>query len=791
MVDSEAAGNAINQVTERVSIVEDNLENATITYDEFVQGRRAPSNAGVIISDSSRCTCKSLITVKAGRTLSVDGITSGYKYVIAYGSYDSGWLTGSYSLTASADITILINVAPVSGNSITPTSFELAAVVSTMLSEMKDAVEELSTAGVAPIAITGEWVLGEIKSSGANGSSDKRIRLNDYTLFVKAGTYIVCDDPAYQFGCAEYSGQTAGTFILLSAWANEYTVQNDSYIRIVMRYADNSLTSSADLETMPPTMHAYPSEGSIAFKFDSMSTRIDAFESIKEQFAGPFSALWEIGSIRETGSNSSSTTRIRTKDYIPATAGNVIKTTNSLYKLSVHEYSSEAATAQTSTSDFDTEYEIKNDGYIRIVMAYTDDRTVTSDDLTALPSALIVYKADSLTAEVEEIKDKIASGSSDIADYYAEEMADTIDKVGMLQTEPALTFMTVTDIHRYVAGVQNFQSTIRNMRYFSEKVGCDFVLNLGDNVEGNTAPDVTYGYCRDMLAAFNSIGLPYVFTLGNHDTNPYYQSGSTRYPFNMGQCYGAHYPLTKASKINVFENGTDYYIDFESLGIRLISLNGNNVDAGRTTYTFGATSADFLTDALNTDKSVIFVTHVTPIRDHAYERQDVGYNTAITSALTAFVEGGGKLLELSGHTHVDIAFISPWTAIMQVCQKFEQADLSLTGYQVITGYIDAISNPARTAQTAAEDAWSVNIYKPISNTLHQIRFGAGSDRHFHLTPVGAGTVASQLEDVTWSSSDTAVATVSGGVITGVGAGRCAILAKDSNGNYECWIVEVS
>jgi hypothetical protein len=128
---------------------------------------------------------------------------------------------------------------------------------------------------------------------------------------------------------------------------------------------------------------------------------------------------------------------------------------------------------------------------------------------------------------------------------------------------------------------------------------------------------------------------------------------------------------------------------------------------------------------------------------------------------------------------------------MQVCQKFEQADITTEAYGKMSGYIDVLGNPAMTSETYTEDAWSVCVYKPFDNVLDMIRFGAGTDRHIHLTPISAGTVTSQLDDVTWESSDTSVATVSGGVITEVGTGRCAIIAKDSAGNIEVWIVEVT
>ena len=110
----------------------------------------------------------------------------------------------------------------------------------------------------------------------------------------------------------------------------------------------------------------------------------------------------------------------------------------------------------------------------------------------------------------------------------------------------------------------------------------------------------------------------------------------------------------------------------------------------------------------------------------------------------------------------------------------------------MSGYIDTISAEERIPFTVSEDAWTVCIYKPISNMLHTIRFGSGKDRHFHVTPIAPQEVTTLLEgSITWSSSNINIATVNNGVITGVSEGTCAILAKDTIGNYECWIVKNS
>lgn len=385
--------------------------------------------------------------------------------------------------------------------------------------------------------------------------------------------------------------------------------------------------------------------------------------------------------------------------------------------------------------------------------------------------------------------EKINTNTYDIEDYYTDEMTDTIGKVRAEVTEPSLVFPWATDIHRYTASVQTFPEMIRNMKAFAKAVECDFVLDSGDTIEGNAAQDVSLGYAYDCIAAFREIGEPLLYSDGNHDNNPYTQSGARA--FTLKQVFSGFYSATKGVSFNINENGTDYYFDFNELGVRFISLNSCNASVS-ITYAFGATTAAWLSDALNTDKQVVLTCHVSPVYEHVWNNNSPTNQAAIKQALDNFVGNGGKLIVLTGHSHVDAEFIDPYVEVTDVCQKFEKADITAVGYTRMSGYIDGIRNPDRTAGTYTADAWSVVVYKPISKDLSIIRFGAGVDRYIHCNAIAPTTLTTKLSGaVTWSSSDTTVATVADGVVTGVASGKCAVIAKDAEGNIEVWTVEVS
>ena len=381
-----------------------------------------------------------------------------------------------------------------------------------------------------------------------------------------------------------------------------------------------------------------------------------------------------------------------------------------------------------------------------------------------------------------------------IRSYFKDEMDDTVSKVRNLITGPALVFPVVTDIHRFKHANQTFEQMVENVRRFTSKVKCDFLLNLGDLTEGDTTDETTIVRGQEITEHLAKLGIPYFFAHGNHDNNPYDSEGhfsGTR--LTMQQCYKAGFSATRGAALNFDESGTDYYVDFDALKIRLIVLNACNTKESQN-YAYGSSTATWLSTALNTEYTVLLAEHLSSIASQVWSNAHGTYADTITAAKQSFVNGGGKLVQLSGHSHVDMAFMFPWLSVMCGAQKFENFDpQNYPGLvQQVTGYIDQIVCPTRATGTATEDLWTACVLKPDSGELDCIRFGAGADRYFHFIPVSPGTLTTRLSSATWSSSDTSVATVSsGGVVTGVASGSCAILAKDASGNFEAWNIKVS
>lgn len=383
-----------------------------------------------------------------------------------------------------------------------------------------------------------------------------------------------------------------------------------------------------------------------------------------------------------------------------------------------------------------------------------------------------------------------------IQPYYEAELRDTVNKVKSETTSPALVFPWVTDIHRYSlnATEENFYNTIRNIKELTKYIPCDFLLNTGDLTDGDQVQFRTILYADDCLNQFIKCNLPYIFACGNHDTN-YVGGNGNEYLLTIEECFKAYFRATKNVTFNINENGTEYYLDFENLNTRLIVLNANNVTTQKYGYSYGNSTAQWLSNALDNTKKIIVTMHQSPITSQVVSNQSTKFGTNINSVLNTFVSNGGSLIMLSGHSHKDIAFIAPYLSIMSDCTRFTETTGSQTTPEEateISGFIDTITKAPRTKGTYTEDLWSVCIYKPFSDELSLIRFGGGADRYFHIAPISPSTVTTKLTGtITWSSSNSEIATVADGTITGISSGKCAILAKDEIGNYECWIVNIT
>lgn len=358
---------------------------------------------------------------------------------------------------------------------------------------------------------------------------------------------------------------------------------------------------------------------------------------------------------------------------------------------------------------------IEEDEYLSVTCAMADGTSnITKNDVHIIVRLYENYNL------LDAIKPK-----TDLKPYFVEELNDTIKKINALQTEPCLVFPLITDIHYDPRSsiLQNFNDTITIIKKMSENISFDFILNLGDNINGSSNKELVLSDARYMLNSFKNIGLPYLFTLGNHDTN--YDPSPK---FTISETYGAFYSATpKTAKVNANSNGTDFYIDYNDLKIRIVSLNSNYLNS---MFISDSSANWFKNAALNTNNVVIFCIHESPINTQNWAATTVYNGDFVKEQINNFIANGGTLIQLFGHSHADYNFSTPWLSIASNCGKFEQSNLDTDEYRAITGYDGNIVAPERVQGTDTEQSFSVVVVRPTIKKINLVRFGAGLDREF-------------------------------------------------------------
>lgn len=320
-----------------------------------------------------------------------------------------------------------------------------------------------------------------------------------------------------------------------------------------------------------------------------------------------------------------------------------------------------------------------------------------------------------------------------VESYFEEEVADTIDKVRALQTEPCLTFFLCTDVHYASLDITTFPHTINNMKAVAKGVRADGIICLGDMTDGNVAQSTTIGRLNTIMPLMMNSGLPVYFTAGNHDCNAYVTNSNV---FTTSQIYQYYYSRTKNEVFADWtSHGVNFYKDFDEYKIRMISLDATNTDYGSTPhYRYPENTVTWFTNLLPTTPAgytVLLLTHLSPWASHNWNNTVPNNATDVQTAISSWaaVEGNTMVL-LMGHTHADFSFNNP---ILEIGFNCEKCDTAITA-DVTVGpgeeWPEGSKRWKRVLGTVLEDSWDAVVIRPISRKINTIRFGAGEDREF-------------------------------------------------------------
>ena len=449
------------------------------------------------------------------------------------------------------------------------------------------------------------------------------------------------------------------------------------------------------------------------------------------------------------------------------------------------------------------------------------------------------YKIAQMGGAVRGIMTGDLIAHADIPDYIKTAALEVAKKVQAVRTSESIVFIAASDAHQLdtsadiVAGNLHAGMAMKALAYILP--GIDFACYLGDYTAGSATTTLAEG--RQHFAEINAdideafAGIPQLRTLGNHDSLQYNkaQNGSV---LPASELYGMVGTYNTGAVMGSATEGYCYR-DFESKKLRVICLN-----------TAEGTEKEYVSDAqklwfANTLKAVGAKTgwNVLILSHHPL---DWGGVCSLSNIVKAYVDGGSItvssgntvnfsgsnsatiLAAIHGHTHCFKAAklnaiasgagteYNVWrvaTPNMCFARNNEYGTNGNTEYYGIEFGETTTYN--KTANSAEDTAFVVNVVNPSEQKLYSYCYGAGYDREIftgiqtvavtgvslnaasgELTVGGQTTLTATVQPadasnktVTWASSAPAVASVANGVVTALAPGNTTITVKTADGGF--------
>lgn len=353
---------------------------------------------------------------------------------------------------------------------------------------------------------------------------------------------------------------------------------------------------------------------------------------------------------------------------------------------------------------------------------------------------------------------------ADIPDYVKAEALAVAEKVKAVQTDNTITFITMSDSHHAGEQTDGWQTNINagNLhagmaaKALAYMLPLDFACYLGDYTFGNAS--TTTALLRAQIAEINGWldeayrGIPQFRTVGNHDTGEYSTLQGAEYLYSaIGKyCEGAVYGSTTYGYC---------YRDFEDKKLRVICLNsceGETESGSDAAYIFSPAQLLWFAQTLysvgaKTGWSVIVMCHYSLDYGGAYPASNIA---------RAYVEGSsttqnGTTIDFSGHnaakfvanvhghthcfrvdklysvaknssgTYVGTAYDAKKIAIPNSCFYRNNSSSTATFWGITYGEDKAYD---KTAGTADDTAFCVNVIDPDKQVFYSFCYGAGYDR---------------------------------------------------------------
>lgn len=449
------------------------------------------------------------------------------------------------------------------------------------------------------------------------------------------------------------------------------------------------------------------------------------------------------------------------------------------------------------------------------------------------------YKIGEMAAAIEALQGADNIQHADIPDYVKAAALAVAAKVRAVQTSESITFIAMSDAHQLdtsadiVAGNKHAGMAAKVLAYALPNL--DFCCYLGDYTAGSSTTTLAEGrqHIREINADIDEAfeGIPQLRTLGNHDSLQYSasQNGSV---LSAAELYGLVGAYNTGATIGSTTEGYCYR-DFETKKLRVICLN-----------TAEATQKEYVSDTqklwfsmalmevgAKTGWNVLILSHHpldwggVRILSNIVKAYVDGSSITVSSGNTVSFRGSNSatiLAAIHGHVHclkaaklnsiannvgTEYGVYRVATPNMCFARNNEYGQNGNAEYYGIE--FGESTTYSKTAGTAQDTAFVVNVINPSEQKIYSYCYGAGYDREIFwgtvtvpvtgvslnassgelkvggsVTLVAAVTPADATNKaVTWESSAPAVASVSDGVVSALTAGSATITVKTADGGY--------
>ena len=330
-----------------------------------------------------------------------------------------------------------------------------------------------------------------------------------------------------------------------------------------------------------------------------------------------------------------------------------------------------------------------------------------------------------LTIKSQTLENEYSIEKGEKGTVFDAEVKTTIESVQTILASsgvPMLTFAVFTDLHhdpKYP--LDPTVDMFANIRTIYERLHFDGLINLGDAIDGQYQTQYEAEGCLSEVVTemYNITAQRSHNLIGNHDDN-------VQSTWDNRGGYPASERLTTLEIYDALFKGsvdeahnpnhlTDYYVDYEQYGIRVICVGIDYVTYNAATQTWLANVA------LNTDKPVLVFSHCATKAAWGYQN-DIQHGEYIEIPLNNFVSGGGTVIALiHGHTHGDMIETDSsidFTEVAIGCAKFETMTSGTTG----------ITYQPRNATDYTKILFDMVCIDQTNRKAHFIRCGAGTDR---------------------------------------------------------------